>query len=272
MSTPHKTVDDYWREALPVFKQKMEIARDREMEALLERMVALCAFVTQNLEEKWTRERETAAHLNPMMVLAFDLLRGSWEAQRSLSMAAASLCARTSFEIKVGFKFLTKSIHPKTYAERFFRYFDLERLKRHYSGFLPLEQHEVDRITQVCSEWINPKTNRPRSRSSWHGKETFKELCREVGEQHAYDQFYSTASAFTHVSYAIHRAYLVGRSMQPVAKTTAVSQQSLLAVGNYAIFLMDYVRFFGVDVPPDEFAVILAAVKAQQPRLISERG
>src|SRR5689334_14168740 len=138
MSMSHKTVSSYWRTALPLLQEKMEVARDRQAESLLENAVALYAFVIEDLDKKWTRGRDLAPYLNPLVILGFDLLRGSQAAQTCLSLATSASNARTSFELRVGFTFISRSLHPATYAEKFARFFQLERLKRHHSGHLPL--------------------------------------------------------------------------------------------------------------------------------------
>jgi hypothetical protein len=264
-------VDNYWREAAPVFAEKMARARDRETEDLLERVIALYAYLTEGLENKWAKERAMAPYLNPLVVLGFDLLRGAHAAQACLSMATAALNARTCFEIRVSFRFIAASMHPPTYAERFSRFFSLERLKRHSSGHLPLEPAEVDLITKDCNEWIDPSTNKPKRRCTWHGLNTFGDLAKAVGDQHLYETYYSSTSAFTHASYAVHRPYMVGSAMQPVANSVHVSQQSLLTVGSLTMFLNDYMRFFGIAPPKRELIEILHRLRAIQRRVAPEQ-
>ncbi len=186
-------------------------------------------------------------------------------------MATAAQNSRTSFEIRANFAFIAKSLHPPTYAEKFARFFNFERLRRHHSGRFPMHPSDVDQITKDCCEWIDPKTNPPKRRATWHGFNTFADLAKEIGEEEAYEKHYGTTSAFTHASYATHRAYLRGQSMQPVASSTFVSQQSLLTVGNVTLFLLDYVKFFGVAAPRRDFIEILHKVRAIQARVAPER-
>jgi hypothetical protein len=86
-----------------------------------------------------------------------------------------------------------------------------------------------------------------------------------VGEGETYDVYYSTASSFTHAASAVHRLYVRGGTLQPVAESRFVSQQSVLTIGFLLKFIAGYVDRFGVDVPMVDFQLIADAMARFNP-------
>jgi hypothetical protein len=123
----------------------------------------------------------------------------------------------------------------------------------------------VDDLTEACREWIDPKTSRPKNRCTWHGLRNFRDVAVAIGQGETYDVYYSAASSFTHTASAIHRLYVRGGTLQPVAESRFVSQQSVLAIGFLLKFIAGYVDRFGVDVPMTEFQLIADAMARFSP-------
>ncbi len=263
MSLQYPNVNDYWRELAPRLKAFVEHRRDHAVEAFLEKAFAVYSYVCEDMTQKRNAHVALAGHLDPLVVLGLDYLRGARALQESQSLAPAAFTARAAFEAFVTLKFITTSTTPDLYAKRFTDHQMVERLKRHYLGRTLLHPSELASLTTACAAWLDPKTGRPHRRRKWHGEEwSFREVAQRTGELAMYDRLYSVNSLFAHGSSIVKNLYRQGASLNGLADTKQLTRQSILTAGSCLNLIAAHSTFFGIPMPVPEYATVVAEMVA----------
>jgi len=258
VSATYKTVDEYWQVVAPRVNSFMTQRRDRPVEDFLESSIAVYSYIVEDLEQKRTANQHLAGHLESLVVLGLDYLRGAHAAQIYQSLATAALTARSAFEAMVTLKFIVRSGTPDVYAKRFVNFQMVERLRRHYRGRGVLSPKDLADLTAACATWLGPKTNQPKRECKWHGENlSIRGLADKAGELAGYESLYATNSLFTHGSSIVQNLYRNGAALQPLPDTKQVSRQSILTAGSCLTLVTEHARFFGVSLPQTEYAALL---------------
>jgi hypothetical protein len=268
MSKTYPNVKVYWDVAAPIVNDLLNSRRDGEIEQLLEAAIAIGSFILQDFDGKRTKNEHLAGRFDSIVVFVLDILRGAHAAQRCLSLASSAVAARSTFEALVNLRFIVTSPTPDLYADRFHRFQVVERLNRHYKGGMPLVEQDVQALTADATEWIDPKTGKPKRNVKWHAEgHTIADLAELVGEGDGYRGLYSLNSLFTHGSSATQKLYAKDGKLQLLSDTKHLSLQSILVVGNAIKVFATHAEFFGVPIPRGELMELARRLNENSDRL-----
>ena len=255
MSLKHPSVHSYWNQASVALDQYLAAHRDIDAEGLSGLAVALFAYTMEDVQQKVSKNTTNAPKLLPLMVLGFDTLRGLVAAQQHLSLATVIVCGRTIWEAKVRILFIAGSKTPDLYADRFARFVNVERLRRHYSGRVPLSASEEAALKAQCKEWVDAKTDTLKKphQLEWTAEGiTVKKQADAAGEKTFYETYYSISSLFIHTAAVGQRMYMKGNDLNTIADAKMIRLQSAIASVNAIGLLTAYAKFCGIPLPMPE--------------------
>jgi hypothetical protein len=255
MSTSYATIEEFWANVGQVIDADVKGQREPEVEAFLERVIAMSAYALDDGPTKAANNQTLHRGLAPLMVIALDALRGANAAYVTQSLAGAALCARSVWEATVIFKYIAHSIAPAVYVDRFQRFQMVQRLQKHFRGRLQIEPAEVASLLAQVPEWVDPATGllKKRPKPTWtaDGK-SIGDLAKAVGAAKRYEDLYAVASLFSHCSALAANLYRKRGSLSLIAERVNVRGMAILAASCCCDLVVAYAKFFRILMPKPE--------------------
>lgn len=121
---------DYWKGVGPRLRAHLESQRDRKFEAALTEGVARFSFAVAGFSKRAARNQELLPKVTGLLVVNHDVVLSVLPAYVHLSPATLAALARIAFEAHVNFSFIAASDDPAKWADRYFRFGEVEKLLR----------------------------------------------------------------------------------------------------------------------------------------------
>lgn len=257
---------EYWARVGPGLDQHVAANRNRDVENLLQHLMAFMAHTVEDLPSRVTQNASLLGTLDPLDVLAFDALRSAAMAQRGLSLAGAVLACRVSFEASCTMRFITSAgDNALVLASRYARWMHVETLDHHRITEQPLPWDELVHHASQAAEWLEPDSFVVRRYAHWANDPRFNNLfaiARHLGDENLYRQIYGAGSAFVHASSTASRLYRHPDGLRQVAAPVHASRFSILTAGFTLRLHRAFLDFHGASYDASEVAAIMATIVA----------
>lgn len=270
MNNPHKNYKEYWAEISPLLEKHVDKSLLTDALTYIDSSLAFYCYTTEDLNEKITLNKEVAKALIVPIVETQDILRGILALYKNLNLAPLAIMLRTSFEIYCTLKFIATRDNPALYADRFFRYQEIEQIKhlRAVPGFPNKLSQSIPEILDRNPEWKDPATGNLVKRAHWSATfSSFEEIARECGEQANYDSVYRTNSKFTHASPLLKNMYHGADGLGAIPKPSLALSMALQATHYCIATLKVFCEMYGVLFDEDEYNYILQFMMNCNPQL-----
>lgn len=241
---------DYWNRVSPRLLRYVQDQRDQAFDQVLLEALALYSFITEGLKTKATKNSESVEKLGSMVVLTQDILRGLIASHRELSPVSLAALNRIAIEIHINLRFITGSSDPIKYADRYFRFQEIEKLihdeKRLDPDLSMLPAGKKEEIKKTCPEWIEPTG---KLKTYWTAESALRkviDIAKAAGLEGEYRGMYSMTSKFIHGSAIVTSLYSGPRGVNAIGQRAFCKRLASITLDYCTNILKDLCSFFGV--------------------------